>query len=174
MLKSFRALMGLGIPLFAAVAVLMPAETVVAQGKKAAPATTADMQLAGAIQTLRVARATLNAADHDYGGHRAEAVQDITAAIKQLRLSLEAVHQAKLIPKGEKGKENKGGNNEPQAISDAQLAAQIPTLEQTATALKNATIDYGGHRTQAVTDLQAAVAQLKKALKYSKEKNQEK
>lgn len=57
-------------------------------------------------------------------------------------------------------------------MSDAQLTASIPVLEQTVTLLKMANHDYGGHRGQAVTDLEAAVRQLKAALKYSKEKNQ--
>jgi uncharacterized protein YoxC len=173
MVNSFRASLWLGIPIVAAIAALMPAEGVVAQGKKStAPLTLSDMQLADSIQTLRSARLTLEMADHDYGGHRADAVRDITAAVRQLRQALEAVHKGKAIPKGEKKKEK--GGKEPQAVSDAQLTAAIPVLEQTASLLKMASNDYGGHRGQAVTDLEAAVRQLKTALKYSKEKNQEK
>ncbi len=172
MFSSSRITLWLGIPVFAVIAALMPAEGVVAQGKKKEPATLSDLQLADSIQTLRVARLTLENANHDYGGHRADAVRDISAAVKQLRLALEAVHKGKLIPKGEKTKVK--GGNEPQAVSDAQLAATVPVLEQTATLLRMANIDYGGHRAQALTDLDAAVRQLKHALKYSKEKNQEK
>jgi hypothetical protein len=173
MFSSLRNSLWLGIPVLAAIVALMPAEGVVAQGKKTKePASLSDLQLAESIHQLRVARLTLEAADHDYGGHRADAVKDISAAVKQLRLALEAVHKGKIIPKGDKKKDKGGG--EPQAISDMQLAKTIPALEQTATLLKMANHDYGGHRAQAVTDLEAAVRQLNKALKYSKEKNQEK
>jgi hypothetical protein len=173
MFNSFRISLWLGIPVLAAIAALLPTEGVVAQGKKPKePQSLSDVQLAESIHSLRVARLTLEKADHDYGGHRADAVKDISAAIKQLKLALEFVHKGKVIPKGEKKKDK--GNNEPQAVSDAQLAATIPVLEQNAVLLKMANHDYGGHRAQAVTDLEAAVRQLKKALKYSKEKNQDK
>jgi hypothetical protein len=89
MFNSFRTLLWLGIPVVAAVAALMPAEGVVAQGKKPKEAQSlSDMQLAESIQTLRSARLTLEMADHDYGGHRAAAVRDITAAVHQLRKAL--------------------------------------------------------------------------------------
>ena len=99
-------------------------------------------------------------------------MRDISAAVKQLKQALEAVHKGKLIPKGDKKKVAAG--KEPQAISDTQLASTIPALEQTSSLLRNATIDYGGHRTQAIADLDSAVKQLKTALKYSKDKNQDK
>ncbi len=172
MFNSFRISLWPGILVLAAVVALMPAEGAVAQGKKQQAATLSDVQLADSIHSLRVARLTLEAADHDYGGHRADAVKDIGAAIKEMKLALEAVHKGKLIPKGDRKKEKAG--NEPQAVSDAQLAATVPTLEQTALLLKMASTDFGGHRAQAVADLESAVRQLKKALKYSKEKNQEK
>jgi hypothetical protein len=173
MFNLFRTSFCLGIPVLAAIAIFMPVESIVAQGKKAKePQSLSDTQLAESIHTLRVTRLTLEMADHDYGGHRAAAVRDITASVHQLKKALEAVHKGKIIPKGEKKKEK--GGNEPQAVSDAQLAASIPSLVQTASLLKSANHDYGGHRAQAVTDLEAAVRQLQAALKYSKEKNQNK
>src|SRR5438270_121061 len=127
MSNLFRASLWLGMPVVVAMALLMPVDGVVGAGKKAkTPPTPSDVQLADAIHTLRVARLTLEMADHDYGGHRAAAVKDITAAIKQLRHALEHVHKGKIIPKGDKGKVK--GGNEPQAVSDAQLAAAIPAL----------------------------------------------
>jgi hypothetical protein len=171
MLNTFRASYCLAVPVIAALAFLTPAESALAKKPKE-PQTLSDMQLAEAIQTLRVARVTLEAADHDYGGHRADAVKDISGAIHQLRKALDHVHKGKAVPKGEKKKVPAG--KEPQAISDAQLAMTIPTLVQVANLLKMSNNDYGGHRAQAVTDLEAAVMQIQTALKYSKEKNQNK
>src|SRR6516225_5635947 len=128
MFNLFRTSIGLGIPVFAVLALLTPVSGAIAQKKPKEPQVLSDMQLAESIQTLRVIRFTLEKADHDYGGHRADAVRDITAAVKQLRLALE--HSGKAVPKGER-KKDKGGK-EPQAISDAQLAASIPPLRQTA------------------------------------------
>jgi len=173
MFNSFRASLWLGVPVFAALAFVMPAADVAATAKKTKePQVLSNAQLAESIQTLRVARVTLENADHDYGGHRADAVKDITGAIHQLRKALEFAHKEKGAPKGEKKKDKTTAPKEPQAVSDAQLAATIPTLVQTASLLKMADHDYGGHRAQAVTDLEAAVRQLQKALKYSKEKDQ--
>jgi hypothetical protein len=41
-----------------------------------------------ALEELREARKELKDADHDFGGHRAEAVEAIDVAIKQLELAL--------------------------------------------------------------------------------------
>jgi hypothetical protein len=162
----------LALPAIAAMAYLLPADAVGAQVAKKSSPTLSDAQLAESIYTLRNVRHTLEMADHDYGGHRAAAVRDITAAVHQLRKALDHVHKGKAVPKGEKKKGP--ANREPQALSDAQLAAAVPALTQVASLLKTSSHDYGGHRAQAVTDLEAAVRQLDKALKYSQEKNQDK
>ncbi len=41
-----------------------------------------------AINALRVARNDLEHADHDFGGHRVEAMQSIDRAIEQLEIAL--------------------------------------------------------------------------------------
>ena len=41
-----------------------------------------------AIDALRAARADLNEAQHDFGGHRADAIQAIDASIHQLEICL--------------------------------------------------------------------------------------
>ena len=41
-----------------------------------------------AIRELREARKELKEADHDFGGHRVEAIEEIDKAIKQLELAL--------------------------------------------------------------------------------------
>ena len=132
-------------------------------------------QLRQAIGVLRSAKLTLEMADHDYGGHRVAAVRDIKAATKQLRLALNHGQKKPKAGTGTKKGPGKGARpQEPQAVSDKQLADSIPVLKQTISVLKGANHDYGGHRAQAVTDLRAAVRQLETALKYSKTHNQNK
>src|SRR5207248_1861539 len=72
------------------------------------------------------------------------------------------------------GKTNVGPIGEPQALSDAQMAATIPVLANAATYLSQANHNFGGHRTKAVADLKTAIVELEKALQYSKLKNQNK
>jgi hypothetical protein len=171
--KSFRIPFLLGVLVFAAITWLVPMQDGVAQVVKAKePQSLSDEQLAASIVTLRSVKVTLEAADHDYGGHRAAAVRDVKAATHQLHLALDFVRKGKTVPKNTT-KDPKGGN-EPQALSDAQLAAAIPVLKQTHALLKHADHDYGGHRAKAVIELHGAITQLETALKYSKAKNQQK
>jgi hypothetical protein len=71
------------------------------------------------VAKLHEVKVLLERADHDYKGHRAAAVKEITAAIHTLH-----PHH-----KPATGKGGKGGNNEPQALSDAQLKQSIKDLE---------------------------------------------
>jgi hypothetical protein len=52
------------------------------------PQALSDKQLADSIPVLEQTIVFLNNANHDYGGHRANAVRDLHAAIKQLKLAL--------------------------------------------------------------------------------------
>jgi hypothetical protein len=149
--------------------------------KLSVPQKVSNMELVQALQTLQSIKKTLEGADHDYGGHRADAVRDIGKAEKQLRQALHAVHKHPNPMAGTgKGAGATGGGGkgnphpEPQALSNAQLAASIPALEQVVVFLQKADHDYGGHRAAAVTDLNAAIAQLGKALKFAQEKDQKK
>ena len=53
------------------------------EGKERHPA------IRAAIQALEKAKYDLNHADHDFGGHRAEALEAVDNAIKQLKQALE-------------------------------------------------------------------------------------
>jgi acyl-CoA reductase-like NAD-dependent aldehyde dehydrogenase len=55
----------------------------------AAPAPERHHHIHEAIDALRAARADLMAADHDFGGHRVEAVGAIDASIHQLEICLQ-------------------------------------------------------------------------------------
>jgi hypothetical protein len=138
------------------------------------PQSVSDHQLREALHILHSVKKTLEMADHDYGGHRAAAVRDISAAAHQLKLALEHVHKNKKPGTGKPGTGKGNPNREPQVLSDKQLADAIPTLNATIALLQKADHDYGGHRAKAVTDLQAAIKQLEKALKWSAEHNKNK
>jgi hypothetical protein len=135
--------------------------------KKKEPQAESNAQLTQALQTIHSTRLVLEAADHDYGGHRASAVKALGGAQHQLRLALG-------IKAGAKGAKAPKGNTEPQALSDSQLAQAIPVLKQTVTTMNNANHDYHGHRADAVRDVQEAITQLEKALKYIKTKEEKK
>lgn len=136
---------------------------------------TSDHQLGEAIHLLNSVKKTLEAADHDYGGHRANAVKEIGKAVKQLHEALAAHHKAS---KTGTTKTGTGSNNkahpEPQKLSDAELAGSVPVLQATVTFLQNADHDYGGHKEKAIKDLNAAITQLGKALQFSKANDQKK
>ncbi len=159
-----------------AFAACQPAAEAVPAAKKMAKGqgqSASNQQLAEALRNLQSIKVTLERADHDYGGHRAAAVRDIGAAEKQLRQVMHhgvknGAHPVSQVPRGN------AIIVEPQALSDAQLAAMIPALNGTIGVLSNANHDYGGHRTKAINDLKTAIAQLELALKYSKAKNQNK
>jgi hypothetical protein len=173
---SFRSLIWLGAFVTATMTLLMPADEAAAQKKAKEPQSLSDQQLVESIHLLHSVRKTLEMADHDYGGHRADAVRDISAASKQLKLALEFVHKGKTTgakkDQPKKGKTPMPTPMEPQALSDMQLASSVPTLRATVALLQKANHDYGGHRAKAVTDLELAIRQLDAALKFSKAKDQ--
>lgn len=114
------------------------------------------------ITELRAARALLEKADHDYKGHRAKAVKEITAAIHDLQPPPPATGKGKA--NHAKGQQNKtgGGNNEPQAVSDAQLKQAMEQLAKVATQLASA---QGDGPTKATGAIKIAIAELETALK---------
>jgi hypothetical protein len=142
---------------------------------KREPQRVSNAQLHEALHVLQVTKKTLQGADHDYGGHRVEAIKAIGASEHQLKLALQT--QAKPGKPGGKtgdkpGRPGKGGGKqpEPQDISNLQLAEAIPILQRTRVFLEKADHDYGGHRAAAVRDLGAAIHQLKLALEFEKKK----
>jgi hypothetical protein len=128
------------------------------------PQRVSNAQLREAIHVLQLTKKTLEGADHDYGGHRAKAVKAIGAAEHQLRLALGSQHQGKK-PGGKGGK-----GNEPQNISNVQLAEAIPIMQRTVALMEKANHDYCGHREQAIKDVNIAIHQLKAALEFEKKR----
>lgn len=129
------------------------------------PQVISNAQLRQAQNVLHSIKLTLEGANHDYGGHRAKAIAEISKAQKQLNLAL------KNGPKGKgKGKGKGKALPEPQALSDAQLLESMVFLKDTVRLLEKANHDYGGHRVAAVEDLHRAIRQLDLALKFRKGK----
>src|SRR6516225_6355425 len=67
----------------------------VAQAAKKESQKQSNEQLREALHVLQVTKKTLEGADHDYGGHRVDAVKAIGAAEHQLKLALGAHHKGK-------------------------------------------------------------------------------
>ena len=92
-----------------------------------------------AANLLRQAYSTLAVADHDYKGHRVEAMKQIEAAAKVLKMDLHG----------------DGRGHEKQGVSDEQLRAARTLLEQARPQLSG----------KALKHIDKAVAQLNTALK---------
>jgi hypothetical protein len=106
-----------------------------------------------AIKELHRAHHLLVEADHDYGGHRAKAAEEVHKALKELG------HAKPHVPGT--GKPKSGG--EPQPISDAQLKEAQQLLREALPHL------HKGHP-RAHANVEAAIAQITAALEYRKTK----
>jgi hypothetical protein len=135
------------------------------------PQAASNAQLREGLAVLHQTKLLLEQADHDYGGHRVNAIKAISAAHHQLKLALETQTKHK-IHAGGGGKGVAGGGKEPQAASNMQLAVSIAVLKKTAVVLEGADHDYGGHRAAAVRDIHVAVRELETALKFEKRKRE--
>lgn len=113
------------------------------------------------VGELKATRTLLEQADHDYKGHRAKAVHEISHAIHVLEHGMGKHHAAG--PTGPKPVvEKPKGGNEPQAVSDKQLQqaiTQLTAIGGQLTSLK------GEHHMKAAEAVQAAIAELNTALK---------
>ena len=95
------------------------ADIATAASAKKNPATVAtNIQL---IQHLEAIRANLNKADHDYKGHRAAAVHEITHAIHHLQHGKQHSNPGQHF--------TAGTHKEPQAVSDARLKQSLAALQ---------------------------------------------
>ena len=150
-----------------------PTEVAARRFTRREPQKQSNAQLREALHVLQATKKTLEGADHDYGGHRVKAIKDIGAAEHQLKLALKSQHKKTGKTGGGKAGAGKGKakGNEPQNVSNLQLADAIVILQRTETFLEKADHDYGGHRVAAVRDLKVAVQQLKTALKFEKKKS---
>jgi hypothetical protein len=119
-----------------------------------------------AFNVLQSTKVMLQKADHDYGGHRMNAIQSIGVAQAQLRLALGKY--GKNIPPAAPGKD--GAGKEAQKKSNAQLNQAIRTVRGTISHLANANHDYYGHRHNAVQALQGTMQHLQLATQFVRSK----
>jgi hypothetical protein len=118
-----------------------------------------------ALFELQEAKSELKAAKHDFGGHRAKALEACDAAIKQIELALEAKGDAY---KGLKGRDvgiYKKYNGIHPHINHA-----VVELREAVAEMKAAKHDFGGHKVQALKDTEFAIEQLELALKFANKK----
>jgi beta-glucosidase-like glycosyl hydrolase len=123
------------------------------------------------LAQLKSVRSLLEQADHDYKGHRANAVRELTYAIRSLetaktknspltpqqKAARAAAKQAKIAAK-EAAAANP--NREPQQASDAQLRSALAVLTQLSGQIGNvpATSKLQGHLRNAVAELNTALS----------------
>ena len=118
-------------------------------------------RLHAALYEMREARTELKEAKHDFGGHRAKALEALDAAINQVEKALKAVDDnvKGLEPAKEVYKEY---------VNHPHIRHALVEAKEARTFLKDAAHDYKGHREKAVEALDEVVVQLGKALKYAK------
>jgi hypothetical protein len=132
-------------------ACLAPAGTVCAGGKP-------HPHLHQALYELREARGELNAAPHDFGGHRKAAVGAVDAAIRELEQALKFSGDKRPFKGNPKAEVYR------KYVSYPHIHHAMNELRETVSELRSAGHDYGGHREAAVRDTQAAIRQLELCL----------
>jgi L-lactate utilization protein LutB len=117
--------------------------------------------LHAALSEMREARTELKEGRHDFGGHRAKALEALDYAIVQVEKALRAVGdnvKGAPFPKDA----YRGYSNHPH-VRHALVAARDARNE-----LSDAAHDYKGHRVKALEAMDAVVHQLDEALKYAR------
>ena len=117
-----------------------------------------------ALYELREARTELKNAAHDFGGHREKCLLAVDAAIKQIDLALKATND------NIKGFKAPGADVYKKYPNYPHLHHLMHALREAQVELKNAKHDYGGHREQALKDVNYALEQLVEGAKYAMKK----
>jgi hypothetical protein len=118
-------------------------------------------RMVAALGEMKEARRELKEAGHDFGGHRVKAIEALDVAIDQMDRALRAVgvNPVYVPPSADV---RKGFKNYPY-IRHALVEMRLARVE-----LKEASTDFGGHKVKAIEALDAAIAQLEKALEFAK------
>jgi hypothetical protein len=120
----------------------------------ASPAVRKSVGEEGVVKELHHAKHLLEHADHDYDGHRARAVKDVSEAIHEL--SHGASHHHHLEAKG------KGGEELKQTKSDEHLKEALAILHEAKTQLSK-----HEHHKKALHHVEEAIHQIHTALKVN-------
>jgi L-lactate utilization protein LutB len=118
-------------------------------------------RLHAALYEMRHARTELKEAKHDFGGHRAKALEALDEAIDQVDKALHAVGDTNRGYEPGKGI-YKGYHDFPH------VRHALQEVREARTELKDARHDYKGHREKAVAALDHAADQLEKAIKFAR------
>jgi hypothetical protein len=125
-------------------------------------------QIRKAIVALDHAKADLQNAEHDYCGHRAEALEAVNRALEQLKKALDYdKHEHASMPVAS----STGVDSELTGVAangekmerHPNIYAAIRALEGAKNDLQHAAHDFGGHRDEAVEVVEGAIKQLRQA-----------
>jgi hypothetical protein len=116
-----------------------------------------------ALHELKEARVELKEAAHDFGGHREKALKAVDAAIVQIEIALKGGRDPFRAVKVEAALYKKYEHH-------PHIHRAIHELKEARVELKEARHDFGGHREQALTDVNYAIEQLELALKFARKK----
>ncbi len=114
-----------------------------------------------ALYELRQARTELKEAKHDFGGHRAKALEALDTAINQIDKALKAVDDNVKGTPPDKEVYKEYANH-------PHIRRALAVAKDAKTELKEAAHDYKGRRKEAIEALNAVINQLEKALQYAK------
>ncbi len=115
-----------------------------------------------ALREMREVRTELKEAAHDFGGHRAKAIEGLNGAIKQIDECLKAVgDNTRGAGKADPGIYKRYANH-------PHIRHSLYELKETRTELRDAAHNYGGHREKALRDVNYAIDQLELALKFDR------
>jgi hypothetical protein len=114
-----------------------------------------------AVYELREARTELKESAHDFGGHREKALHAVDAAIGQIDKALVGAGDTV------KGFRPKGDSDGFKKYKDhPHIRHALHELREAKGALENAKHDFGGHREQAIKDINIAMVQLEEVLRF--------
>jgi hypothetical protein len=117
--------------------------------------------LHAALYEMRQAHTQLKEARHDFGGHRAKALEALDDAIQQIDRALKAV-----------GDNTKGHEPNKEVYREyanfPHIRHALVEAKEARAELKDAAHDYKGHREKAVVALDRVIEQLDKALKHAR------
>jgi L-lactate utilization protein LutB len=117
--------------------------------------------MVAALGEMKEARNELREAAHDFGGHRAKALESLDYAIEQMDKALRAVGvDGGYVPPAREV--YRGYKNFPH------IHHALTELRSARTQMKEAATDFKGHKAKAIEAVDAAIVQLERAVKFAK------